>query len=151
MSLLLPLAGTKEGTSLNYQYAKALAESFEPLLNEVLAAEKSRATGLQNRILASVAESYVNCGNVLHFEPGLDGNALRTLADKIAEVCGGLAAVFSGDDGNYTYCLAQRGGDLRELNRSMTETLGGRGGGKPQFQQGTVRASREKIEAFLMK
>lgn len=120
-------------------------------LNEVLAAEKSRATGLQNRILASVAESYVNCGNVLHFEPGLDGNALRTLADKIAEVCGGLAAVFSGEDGNYTYCLAQRGGDLRELNRSMTETLGGRGGGKPQFQQGTVRASREKIEAFLTK
>ena len=120
-------------------------------LNKVMAAEKSRATGLQNRILASVAESYVNCGNVLHFEPGLDGNALRTLADKIAEVCGGLAAVFSGEDGNYTYCLAQRGGDLRELNRSMTETLGGRGGGKPQFQQGTVRASREKIEAFLTK
>lgn len=120
-------------------------------LNEVLAAERSRGIGLQNRILASISESYVNCGNVLHFEPGLDGNALRTLADKIAEVCGGLVAVFSGEDGNYTYCLAQRGGDLRELNRSMTETLGGRGGGKPQFQQGTVRASREKIEAFLTK
>jgi len=37
MSLLLPLTSSKEGTSLNYQYAKALAESFEPLMDELLA------------------------------------------------------------------------------------------------------------------
>ena len=118
-------------------------------MNEVLAAEKSRAVGLQNRILASVAGSYVNCGDVLHFEPGLDGNALRNLADQIAGVCGGRAAVFSGEDGNYTYCLAHRDGDLRELNRAMTTALNGRGGGKPQFQQGSVQATKSQIEAFF--
>ena len=117
-------------------------------MNDALAAEKSRGIGLQNRILAAIAESYVNCGDVLHFEPGLDGNALRTLADQIAEVCGGIAAVFSGEDGNYAYCLAQRGGDLRERNRAMTEALGGRGGGKPQFQQGCVHATQDQIRAF---
>lgn len=117
-------------------------------MNDALAAEKSRAVGLQNRILASIAESYVNRGDVLHFEPGLDGSALRALADQIAEVCGGRAAVFSGEDGNYAYCLAWRGGDLRELNKAMTAALDGRGGGKPQFQQGCVHATQEQIRAF---
>ena len=117
-------------------------------MNEALAAEKSRAIGLQNRILEMIAGSYVNCGNVLHFEPGLDGNGLRQLADKIADVCDGRVAVFSGEEGNYAYCLAQRDGDLRELNKALTEALNGRGGGKPQFQQGTVRAARAQIEEF---
>jgi alanyl-tRNA synthetase len=118
-------------------------------MNEVLAAEKSRATGLQNRILDMVAESYVNHEDVLHFEPGLDGNSLRYLADKLASLCRGRVAVFSGEEGNYSYCLAQRDGDLRELNRAMTSALNGRGGGKPQFQQGAVRATKAEIEAFF--
>ena len=117
-------------------------------MNEALAGEKSRAIGLQNRILDMVSQCYVNCGDVVHFEAGLDGNGLRQLADKIASVCGGRAAVFSGEEGNYAYCLAQRDGDLRELNRALTEALNGRGGGKPQFQQGTVRATKAQIEEF---
>lgn len=36
MSLLLPMAATKEGVSLCYQYARALAESFEPLMDQLL-------------------------------------------------------------------------------------------------------------------
>ena len=118
-------------------------------MNEALAAEKSRAIGLQNRLAERIAESYVNYGNVVHFEQGLDGNGLRYLADKIAGCCGGRAAVFSGAEENYTYCLAQRDGDLRALNRAMTEALGGRGGGKPQFQQGTLRTTKEEILAFF--
>ena len=118
-------------------------------MNEALAAEKSRATGLQNRILDTVAESYVNFGDVLHFEPELDGNALRYLADKIASVCGGRVAVFSGGEGSFAYCLAQRDGDLRELNRRLTGQLHGRGGGKPHFQQGSVQATEEEIRSFF--
>ena len=118
-------------------------------MNEALAAEKSRAIGLQNRILDMVAGCYVNHGDVLLFEPGLDGNGLRQLADKIAGVCGGRVAVFSGEEGNYGYCLAQRDGDLRELNKAVTAALNGRGGGKPQFQQGSVRATKAEILKFF--
>ncbi len=118
-------------------------------MNEALAAEKMRATGLQNRLLDKIAESYVNQEAVLHFEAGLDGNGLRYLADKSAGLCGGRVAVFSGDEGNYAYCLAQRDGDLRQLNKEMTAALNGRGGGKPQFQQGAVQATKEEIEKFF--
>ena len=42
-----------------------------------------------------------------------------------------------------------RTGDLRALGKAMTQTLGGRGGGKPDFVQGSVRADRAAIEAFF--
>ena len=117
-------------------------------MNEALAAEKLRANTLQSRLLDKIAEGYASQARVVHFEPGLDGAGLRQLADKLAAVCG-LVAVFSGEEGNYAYCLAQRDGDLRELNKALTATLNGRGGGKPQFQQGTVRATKAEIEAFF--
>lgn len=118
-------------------------------MNEVLAGEKYRVTGLQNRIAAMVAESYVNCGNVLHFEPGLDAAGIRLFAEKIAAVCGGRAAVFSGGGETYGYCMAISDGDLRDLGKKMNEALHGRGGGKPQFQQGSVQATEREIRAFF--
>ena len=71
------------------------------------------------------------------------------LADAIADKCGGTAAVFSGSDGGYAYCLIARQGDLRKLGRDMTAALHGRGGGKPLCQQGRVQAAKEEIEAFF--
>ena len=39
--------------------------------------------------------------------------------------------------------------DLRPLAKEMNAALEGRGGGKPDFIQGMVRASRARIEAFF--
>lgn len=118
-------------------------------MNEALALEKSRATGLHRRLLDRIAEDYVNQGDVIHFESALDGGSLRYLAEKISGCCGGRAAVFSGEDGNFSYCLALPDGDLRELNKALTTALDGRGGGKPPFQQGSVRATKEDILVFF--
>jgi alanyl-tRNA synthetase len=35
------------------------------------------------------------------------------------------------------------------LGKAMTAQLNGRGGGKPNFQQGRVSAGREQIEEFF--
>ena len=119
-------------------------------MNEALAQQKYRITGLERRIFAGIADSYVNQRDVLHFEDGLDSAAVRELADMIAETCGGTAAVFSGADGEgYAYCLVTRAGDLRAFGKEMTQALGGRGGGKPNFQQGRAQADRAAIEAFF--
>jgi alanyl-tRNA synthetase len=75
---------------------------------------------------------------------------VRELCDAIGAVCGGMAAVFSGSDAaGYSYCLMERGGDLRQLNKAMTAALGGRGGGKPEYQQGSVKADKASIEGFF--
>ena len=58
--------------------------------------------------------------------------------------------MFSGEDeGGYSFCLVTRQGDLREMCREMTRILRGRGGGKPNFQQGRVSAGRCEFEAFF--
>ena len=120
-------------------------------MNEQLAEEKFRANALEKRLLGKIAESYVNCGDVLHFEDGLSSASLRELAEAISRVCGGRVAVFSGSDGNFGYCLAHPGGDLRQFGKEMNAALNGRGGGKPEFQQGSVKAARQEIQAFFGK
>ena len=119
-------------------------------MNDMLAAEKFRATGLQKQLFRYTAERYVNQEIALHFEAGLEPALVRDLADMIADQVTGMAAVFSGtDDEGYSFCLMTRNGDLRAFGKTMTQTLGGRGGGKPIFQQGRVNATEAEIRNFF--
>ena len=119
-------------------------------MNEQLAAEKYRCAGLQRQVFAAIAREYAGQGNVLRIEPDLQNVQVRELCDAIAAVCGGRATVFSGsDEAGYSYCLIEHGGDLRSMNKAMTAALSGRGGGKPEYQQGSVKATKSQIEAFF--
>ena len=121
-------------------------------MNEVLAQQKYRITGLELRIFRTIAEDYAGKGDVVHFEEGLDSTGVRELADAIAVHCGGAAAVFSGSDADgYAFCMVAREGDLRQRGRDMVKALNGRGGGKPNCQQGRVQAAKAEIEAFFTK
>jgi alanyl-tRNA synthetase len=121
-------------------------------MNDQVAALKYRLTGLERQIFESIAANCAGKGDVVHFEENLDNVAVRELADKIADVCGGMAAVFSGSDADgYAFCMVAREGDLRQLCKDMTAALGGRGGGKSNFQQGRVSSSKAEIEAFFVK
>ena len=118
-------------------------------MNEALAAEKFRATAILRKLFGLIADNYVNWKAVLHFEDGLEPVMVRELADAIADRAG-IAAVFSGADGEgFSFCLVSRGADLRALGKAMTAALSGRGGGKPNCQQGKIFAGRAEIEAFF--
>ena len=119
-------------------------------MNETLAAEKYRSTGLQKQLFRHTTEGYVNCKNAVHFEPNLEPALVRDLADMMADKVSGMAAVFSGTDADgYNFCLMTRTGDLRDLGKAMTKVLGGRGGGKPIFQQGRVGGTEGEIRKFF--
>ena len=145
-----------EAYEQNRQVSQAFSAKIEETgaaarrMNEVEAALKYQVAGLQKRIFAGIADSCTSKGDVVHFEEGLDNNAVRELADAIADKCGGTAAVLSGcDESGYAFCLVTREGDLRTLGKEMTKVLNGRGGGKPAFQQGRVQAKKAEIEAFF--
>ena len=142
----------RQNTQVSQAFSAKIFEtgSAAQRMNEALAAEKFKATALQRKLFAITVESYVNCGDVLHFEDGLEPALVRELADGIAAVCGGRVAVFSGsDESGYSYCLATREGDLRAFGKEMNTALNGRGGGKPNFLQGSVKASKAEIEKFF--
>ena len=119
-------------------------------MNDALAAEKFRAAGLQKQLFRHTADACAGLENALHFEDGLEPAQVRDLADMIADRVTGMAAVFSGNDREgYSFCLMTRTGDLRAFGREMTQTLGGRGGGKPIYQQGRVLSTEGDIRAFF--
>ncbi len=120
-------------------------------MNETLAAEKYRASGLQMQVTEVIARSYVNQEDVLYLsDTAMEPENIRALADQISQVCHGFAAVFAPrEDGSYSYSLASRDTDLTELGTRLNASLNGRGGGKPRFRQGSVRADRQRIEAFF--
>ena len=120
-------------------------------MNDALANEKFRAAGLEKRVFAAIAATYTGKGNILHFETDLTPSGVRDLADAIADECGGIAAVFSGEDGNYNVCLICHSGDVKSLGAEMAKALDGRGGGKPGSFQGSVKATRKQVEDFFQK
>lgn len=118
-------------------------------LQQELSDTKYRLGQLEDRLFAQQAETLRGKGDLLLFEEGLKPDGLRRLTDAILRTCNGRAAVFSKTPDGYQYAIGQENGDLRALVKSLNQTLNGRGGGKPFFAQGSVRADRAAIEAFF--
>ena len=114
-----------------------------------LSSLKQRCAKLEESVFAQTAAQYEGKGDVLLFEDEMSGDSLRKLCDAVTNHCGGRCAVFAGADGAYKYAIGHVGGDLRELTKKMNAELNGRGGGKPNFVQGSVAAARGAIEAFF--
>ena len=108
-----------------------------------------RATQLEDQLFRQKAETYRDAGDVLLFEQGLKPDALRRLCDAVLHTCGGRCAVFSQAEDGFQYAMGQENGDLRAFTKEMNGALNGRGGGKPFFVQGSVKAEKKEIEEFF--
>ena len=110
---------------------------------------KLRAGALERQLFVLQAASMEGLGNCFFFAQNLTPDSLRMLTDLAASKTGGITAGFSLTPDGTGYCLSLPGGDLRSLNKELTAALNGRGGGKPNFQQGKLSAGKEAIEAFF--
>lgn len=123
------------------------AAAVERTLGE-LTQVKYRAGALEGRIIAREAQTLAGAGDTLLFME-LSAEGLRQMADAGMRACGGVCAVFTGsDEAGWRYAIGQAGGDLRAFGKALNAALSGRGGGKPEFLQGSVQATRAQIEAF---
>ncbi|MCI8423807.1 MAG: alanyl-tRNA editing protein [Lawsonibacter sp.] len=121
----------------------------ERLLGEA-AGLKARLSALEARRFSDLASHWAGKGDVVLFEPDLSPDSLRRLCDAVLQTCGGRCTCFSGQDGQgYKYAIGQKGGDLRTLTKELNQALQGRGGGKPDFVQGSVQAAQKELETFF--
>ena len=121
-------------------------------LESELAAAKQRMARLEEAVFASIAQENAGRGNVVLFQMPMKGDSARKLADAVARECGGLAAVFAGEGGQYAYALVHGGGeDITPLVKEMNRALNGRGGGRGGFAQGSVQAEEAAIRDFFSK
>ena len=122
--------------------------AVDRLLGE-LSALKLRCARLEEAAFAQIAAQYEGKGDVLLFEDEMNGDSVRRLCDAVANACGGRCAVFAGAGNTWKYAISQADGDLRALTKALNAALCGRGGGKPNFVQGSVNAARAAIEEFF--
>ena len=142
----------EQNRQVSQQLSAKMTETAEAVrkLSDAAAVEKFRAAGLEKRIFEITAEGYRGQENVLHFADNLSGGSVRELADKIAAVCTGYGVVCSGNDDNgYQICIVSKSVNVRQMGMQAMQSLNGRGGGKDFAFQGTVKTTREKIEAFF--
>ena len=119
-------------------------------LMEETATLKARCAAMEDAAFARLAEEHRGKGDVLLFEEGLSPDSLRRLCDAVLHTCAGRCACFSGtEETGYKYAIGQLDGQLRELTKQLNQALHGRGGGKPDFVQGSVQASQAEICAFF--
>jgi alanyl-tRNA synthetase len=146
-ALALLNAAYDQNRQVSQAFSAKLFETGEAArtMNKRLADAEYRASTLQKQIFDQIAQGYRNRGNVLLHRPDCPPAELRELADRIAEVCGGIAFVYSGSN----ICLASRTDDLKELGKELKTRFNARGGGKPGYFQGTLQATAEELEAFF--
>lgn len=150
------LAALNEAYRQNKLVSQALSAKPEETgaaaqrMNELLAAEKYRRVGIQRQLFRQIAAGYPVGQSVVRFESGLDGAALRELAETVAEATGGRTLILSGsDEAGYAYCLIAGEGEIGPLAQAICRQFGGRGGGKGTCRQGRLTASRQDIERDL--
>lgn len=143
--------GWEQNRQVSQAFSAKLLETGEAArkMKEQLAQEKYLSAGLQKQLFARMAGECAGRGDVLCIREGLTPMQLRELAEAIGSVCGGVAAVFTPVEDGFSVCLARPGGEVKALGQKMAETLCGRGGGKPGFFQGSVRAEESRIRAFF--
>ena len=119
-------------------------------LQEELSNTRYQAAQLENQLFTQMAHTYAAAGDVVVFQPPMQPTSLRRLCDAVAKECGGLCAVFAGENSQYNYALGRAdGADISALVKAMNAALKGRGGGRNGFAQGTAAVSQAEIEAFF--
>ena len=120
-------------------------------LEETLAAQKQTIAALKRELVrAKLAGIAPGENGLLLFEPSLDMDGLRALAEGAAKVRRGICAVFAGRDGaGYQYAAAGTDRDMRAFAKALNTALTGRGGGSASLIQGSVRADADAVRAFF--
>ena len=130
---------------------KETKDAVQRLLDEVYNLKGEFAAEKQKHF-EQIAASCVGKENVLLIEGDMEPVEVRKCTDAILDTCSGVAAFFAGNDKDgYKYAIGQREGDVRELVKQVNKELNGRGGGKPFFAQGSLKATRKQIEIFFEK
>ncbi|MCD7867771.1 MAG: alanyl-tRNA editing protein [Clostridiales bacterium] len=111
---------------------------------------KGQIARLEEESFRQEARKCADKGNILLFKEEMDADSVRRLTDAIVHTCHGRCAVFSrNSDGSYKYAIGEKDGDLRSFTKEMNQALCGRGGGKPFFVQGSVKASETEIRKYF--
>lgn len=119
-------------------------------LNDELKKEKEEkaklCSALSEKIISSLEDGKEN---IVIFDTLLDQKSCRAIANAGAAKCTGICAVFSGEDGRFTYIMASANIDLKKKAAEINTALNGRGGGSATMITGNVLCTMDEISAYF--
>ena len=113
--------------------------------------QRAKISALKRELQAyKLSELSETDGNICIFDDGDDMTSMRHFANEAVKKCGGICAVFCGDDERgYRYIIMSRQIDLKPLAKEINTALDGRGGGSSEMLTGSCKAKREVIEGYF--
>ncbi len=112
---------------------------------------KGKNVSLQQKLLSfQVQEIKMEEEVTAVFDSELSGNAPREFMNLILDKGAKICAVFAGtDESGYRYVIGSRNEDVRPISKKLNEAFAGRGGGKPEMVQGTLKGKEVQIREML--
>lgn len=119
-------------------------------LQEELNLVKQKVASLTGELFEYKCASYLETESpvIYVYEPDLQGDSLRKLCLMLTEKTDKIVLVLTGEEGSFKYALGAKEKDIRPLNKLLTESFKGKGGGKSELCQGNIAGCKEEIEAF---
>ncbi len=130
--------------SAKQENAALAVEKLDEKLN--LAIQKTNE--LKNKI-AEITISSVNKDTNCIFVEDCEIKDLQNIADKLHKNLGGIRAVFSGSDNNYSFAICGDDEELQQIFANFKSQFTVRGGGRGGMVQGFVTTSQENINLFF--
>lgn len=127
-----------------------VAEAVEKLKEEQLDL-KNQVSALKQKLLDYQAKEIdVTPELVKVFDSELSGNEPRELMNLLLERGAKICAIFAGnDEEGYRYVIGSHSEDVRVISKKLNEAFQGRGGGKPQMVQGSLKGTAKNISEIL--
>ena len=119
-------------------------------LSETLKNTKYEISQLKKRLIEAKSAAFAPGRAVTAlFEEGLDGKELQLFADLLHKKHGGIRAVFSDQDGAFSFAVCGEEAELAPFFAALKARFTVRGGGRGGILQGTISAAEEEILAFF--
>lgn len=114
---------------------------------------KYAASGMEKKLVRCHAAMIPkNEEPVCIFTDDLEGESMRRLMNLVLEDRHILCAVFHGDEADgYRYVMGSRSADMRILAKEFNAAFAGRGGGRPEMVQGTVKGNPESLREWIIR
>ena len=132
-----------------YETAKAVER-----LKDENSSLKIKLAKAKESVIKSYAKELCESDNecIWTFEEDLEGDEPRILMNCVIAEGKNVCGVFlkTGED-EYRYVVGCKEGNVRDLAKELNSEFQGRGGGKPEMVQGSLKGNKDVIEAFLNK
>ena len=145
-------AMTKEISALLCAKEYEVADAVNKLKEEQTRLKSQVAEMQQKLLVFQAAEISVDERIVVVFDSSLTGNLPREMMNMLLDKGAKICAVFAGTDSDgYRYVIGSRSEDVRPLSKNLNSALDGRGGGKAEMTQGSLKGTQEMIREVLAK